>query len=109
MDEFAARARRFIGVIGAAHPGKPVFCIDLFTCDSDLGGDGNNKAAAFRKVVRRLVRESGRPNLVYVAGDRMLQSVAGLTADLVHPSPHGMEEMARNLSAVIRRTRVKPA
>ena len=44
---------------------------------------------------------SKQAKLVHVRGDQMLTAVRGLAADLVHPSPFGMEEIARNLSAVI--------
>jgi hypothetical protein len=98
VEEFAKRVEYFLRTIGAAHPGKPVFCVDVFTSDQDFTRAGNT--AAFRRVVRRLVRESGRENLIYVNGRRLLRP-SRLTADLVHPSPDGMEEMAERLARTI--------
>ena len=100
VEEFEKRVDYFVEKIAKAHPDKWIFCIDLFTCRDDL--QGGKKAPAFRKVVRDKVESLNMPRLVHVPGDQILTSVHGLTADLVHPSPFGMEEMARNLARVIR-------
>lgn len=100
-DEFARRVDYFVGTIAEAHPDKWVFCIDVFTCARDYEGDG--KIAEFRGAVREKVRRMGLPRLIHAPGDELLTSPAGLTADLVHPSPFGMEEIAANLAALIRR------
>jgi len=100
VDEFARRVDYFVETIARAHPDQWIFCIDVFTCRDDL--EGGEKARAFRKIVREKVESLDMPGLVHVPGDEILTSVRGLTADLVHPSPYGMEEMARNLSERIR-------
>ena len=99
--EFARRVDYFVGAVAEAHPDKWIFCIDLFTCARDYECDG--KIAEFRGAVREKVRRMGMPRLVHAPGDELLTSPAGLTADLVHPSPVGMEEIAANLAALIRR------
>ena len=99
-DEFARRVDYFVPTITKAHPDKWIFCIDLFTCRFDFESD--EKIAAFRDVVRDKVEELNVPKLVYISGSDILTSVNGLTADLVHPSPYGMEEIAVNLSKIIR-------
>ena len=99
-DEFARRVDYFVSRIAQAHPEKWIFCIDTFTCGVEYGGLA--KQAAFREIVRNKVRESNMSRLVHVSGPDMLTSVRGLRADLVHPSPYGMEEIAQNLSRVIK-------
>lgn len=99
-DEFAKRVEYFLGTITASHPDKWVFCTDLFTCELDYQGDA--KIAAFRDVVRERVEALKSPKVVYVSGTDILRSPNGLTVDLYHPSPFGMEEMAANLSRLIR-------
>jgi len=42
------------------------------------------------------------PKLMHVSGKDILTSLSGLIGDLVHPSPSGMEEMARNLAERIK-------
>ncbi len=100
VEEFARRVGYFVPTIARAHPDKWVFCIDLFTCRHDYGELGK-KAASFRRIVRDVVTDLKMPRLVYVNGRDLLTSLCGLTPDLTHPSARGMEEIARNLSAVI--------
>jgi hypothetical protein len=99
VEEFARRVAYFINTIAAAHPGKPILCQDVFLCHDDVSG--NSKAAAFRQVVRKAVISSPCANLTHVPGLDILSTVDELTTDLVHPSPNGMEEMARRLSCHI--------
>ena len=94
--EFARRVDVMVDTVHAAHPDKRLFCIDVFTCRDDL--TGNPHFNEYRDVVRDKVCAVNRPNVVWIPGRQILSSVEGLTADLVHPSPAGMEEMARNLS-----------
>lgn len=98
-DEFARRVAYFIPTIAEAHPDRWVFCIDLFPCRFDYEGSG--KPDAFREIVRAQVEKLNMPKVAHVSGKRILTSVNGLTGDLVHPSPSGMEEMADNLAEVI--------
>jgi len=87
--------------VSDAHPGKWVFCIDIFTCDTDLlRTEQLPKLRAMRKIVADAANRRGQ-RVVHVDGTKMLTSPNGLTADLVHPSPFGMAEMARNLAAHI--------
>jgi lysophospholipase L1-like esterase len=98
-NEFARRVAYFIPTIARAHPDKWIFCIDLFTCRYDW--EEKAKIAAFRRIVAEQVAKLGLPKLVHLSGADLLTSLAGLTADLVHPSPYGMEEIAQNLAAII--------
>lgn len=98
-EEFARRVDGFVTRIARAHPDKWVFCIDLFTCAHDLAGTA--KIATFRQIVRQQVAKLALPRLVYVCGEALLTSASGLTADLVHPSPAGMAEIAHRLVQVI--------
>ncbi len=98
-DEFARRVDRFVTRIAQAHPDKWVFCIDLFTCAHDFAGTA--KIAAFRGIVRQQVARLASPRLVHVCGAALLTRADGLTADLVHPSPAGMAEIAHRLVQVI--------
>jgi lysophospholipase L1-like esterase len=101
-DEFARRVDYFVQRIAMAHQNKWIFCIDLFTVEEDL--TGNPKADVFRRIVKDKVEALNLPRLVHVPGTEMLTSVHGLVVDLVHPSPLGMEEIARNLATRIRDT-----
>jgi len=96
LEEFTRRVDRFVDIVAAAAARrKGLLCIDVFTCRDDLGE--RKWAPGYRRAVRRKVASLASPRVVHAAGDRLLTSPAGLTADLVHPSPVGMEEIARNL------------
>ena len=97
--EFARRIDYFIETIARALPDKWIFCLGVFRCNADVQGEPT--FAEFRDEVRRKVESLNMPRLVYLDGLEMGPSLTGLTADLVHPSPAGMEEIARNVCAAI--------
>jgi len=99
-EQFARLVDYFVERIATAHPDRWIFCIDLFTVEEDLCGQP--QAEEFRRIVRDKVAALGLPRLVHVSGTELLVSVHGLTVDLVHPSPFGMEEIARGLVARMR-------
>lgn len=96
---FAERVDSFIGTFARDCPDRWVFCLGVLTCGHDLRGD--YLFAKYREIVRDRVRTAQLPKLVYVDGRSLLTSPGGLSADSVHPSPHGMDEIASNLSTVI--------
>ncbi len=102
---FRERAGYLIERIAKAHPGKWVFCIDMFTFFWPEYPSGSRRVREYRRVVRQAVERLDMPKLVYVDGRKMLKDVSGLFCDLVHPGPSGMREIAANLSRVIARHR----
>ncbi len=102
VEEFRRRVEYFVSRIVEAHPDKWVFCTDMFTFAADLGANPARNAE-FRRVVREVVRKIGSPRLVHLDGRRLLRSIPGLSVDLVHPSPRGMEEIAYRFSRIILR------
>ena len=99
-DDFAQRVEYFVTRLAQAHPDKWIFCIDVFTSRNDL--DNKEKVNAFREIVRHQVESLNMPRLVYISGRDLLTSWDGLTCDLVHPAPAGMEQMADKLAATMR-------
>lgn len=99
-EQFGARVKDFVGRISRARPATPIFCTDLFYCESDLCRDG--QAAAFRAALRQALRDLAAPNVVHMDGCTLLTGPAGLSADLVHPNVHGARQIAESLCRVIR-------
>lgn len=95
IEQFAAYTDYFLESVARRNEHRWIFVIDLFTMASDDAG--NAKADAFRDVVRRKAESMGLPRLKHISGRELLTSAAGLSADGVHPSPPGMEEIAHNL------------
>ena len=98
--EFQKRVEYLVEKIANAHPDKWVFCIDLFTFAADFDPSAK-KHKEFRRIVRETVENLDMPKLVHIDGRTLLKDVSGLTFDLVHPAPSGMEEIAVNLSNII--------
>ncbi|NOZ63858.1 MAG: hypothetical protein GXO71_02795 [Caldiserica bacterium] len=102
VKEFRKTVEYFIRKIAESHPDKWVFCIDLFLCRWDFDSS-STKQDKFREIVRNIVENLNMPKLIHIDGKEILGKVSQLTSDLVHPSPSGMEEIALNLSKVIRK------
>ena len=101
VEVFRERVGYFVEKMARDHQDKWIFCVDLFTFADDLLGI-KGKQEGFREVVRSTVEDLDLPMLKYIDGRNLLKGVSGLTLDLVHPSPSGMEEIAQNLSTEIR-------
>lgn len=102
-EEFKKRVDYFIKKIASTHPDKWIFCIDIFTFDSDFD-PASTKQNEFRKVVKETVEKLNMPKVIHIDGREILKNASGLMAgDLVHPSPEGMEEIAKNLAQYIKK------
>ncbi len=102
IDEFQKRVEYFIPKIAEKNPDKWIFCIDIFTFNGDFFDDYKGKEKKFREIVKNTVKSLNMEKVIHISGRDILKSVDGLAVDLVHPSPSGMEEMARNLSNIIK-------
>ena len=102
VEEFKKRVEYFIPTIKEKNPDKYIFCIDIFTFGSDFFDDCNGKEKKFREIVKKTVESLNNEKVIYIPGTEILKNVDGLGVDLVHPSPSGMEEMAWNLSSIIK-------
>lgn len=65
--------------------------------------EGNPKIKEYREVVKKKVEAMNMPKLVYICGRELLTSVIGLSSDLLHPSEYGMEEIAMNLTGIMKK------
>ncbi|MDD3726056.1 MAG: SGNH/GDSL hydrolase family protein, partial [Candidatus Ratteibacteria bacterium] len=102
ITEFRKRVEYFVPRIAQAHPDTHIFCIDMFTFYLGLKGE-REKQKAFRDVVRDVAIRLKSEKVIHIDGRKLLKNWAGLCTDLVHPSPSGMEEIAKNLSGVIKK------
>lgn len=100
LGQFREAVERFVNTVVTAQPGKPVFCIDLFSYFGDFEAPCTS-ALGFRDAVKAIVAATGSGNVHYIDGRDLLVDPAGLRTDMVHPSDAGMQEMGRNLAIVI--------
>ena len=81
-------------------------CITIFPHYNDMGdhlvGD-NEKATSeeYRQILRDIVTELDRPNLSLIEGPELLQDIAGLSKDLIHPGARGMIQIGENLAEAL--------
>jgi lysophospholipase L1-like esterase len=101
VEEFKSRVEYFLGKISKQHPDKYLFCIDIFTIKRDRDTIDPDKLKQFRKVVKALVKTLNSEKVIHLDGRRFLKDISGLTFDLGHPSPAGMEEISLNLSKAL--------
>jgi len=100
IEQFKERAGYLIDRLATSRPEAPIVCIGLFPYGT---GDlwNNPRPAEFRQALEDLCTASPHPNVHFVSGLDLL-SFTGLSADLLHPSDHGMIEISSKLSARIR-------
>jgi len=107
-DAFRAAVQNFVSTIAAAHPQKPLFCMDVFTFRGDFAETDDHGGVVFRGIVREIVEQQNSDKVRYVDGRTILTDPAGLRPDLVHPGDDGMLEMGRNLAGAIRSSGIVP-
>lgn len=100
VTQFKERAGALINTLAKSHPQAPIICISLFPIGT---GDlwGGQKTQEMREALAEIVKASGHPNVHFVSGPDLL-SFTGLSPDLLHPTDHGMIEIAGKLAPRIR-------
>jgi len=100
-EEYDSRIRNFITKVASSHPDQKIFCIDMVYSEFDLIGD--QKATEFRNTLKKAVEDLHFENTVYINGLTLMDSPKWLSADLVHPSVWGCQEISDNLSKIIKK------
>jgi hypothetical protein len=98
-DEFERLVDVFVDRIVTTHPEKPVFCIDLYPSRKDR--EDPARVARMRTIVAEKVASLRSPRVTHLPGPELLRGFTGLSADMLHPSPVGMEEIGERLAARI--------
>lgn len=100
-EEFDRRARYLIKALASRQPARPVVVISPFTSNADFPIEDDpaaERTSAFRESLGTITREYGNRNVHLIDGTDLLDSFAGLTCDLVHPSTDGHTRIAQNLA-----------
>lgn len=95
-EEFDRRVRYMIRVVAASHPNAEIFCVSPFYCNADMQGSG--KPHAFRRIISRAVAECGFANVHEINGLSCLSTPDGLSGDLTHPNPMGVDRITDALT-----------
>jgi lysophospholipase L1-like esterase len=98
-EAFEAQVRRFMQIVRAAQPRKPVVLITPFRNGSESNtGPVNKNLAAYRTILAAIHAEANDPLLGILDGNEILPRPDFLRFDLVHPSTHGHALMGVNLA-----------
>ena len=96
------RATYTIGHIAAENPKKPVFVISPFYyCGEDFLNSGHG--IKWRNAIETIVKDLNLPNVVYINGFEILDSMVYISADEVHPNIFGVQKIADTLTRIIQK------
>lgn len=95
-DWFEEQIDRFTGILSKDK--RPIFATDIFQCSEP----DQDKVEVFRNIVKKYASE----RLIYKEGKAILGCSAHVSADLVHPSLEGMEDIVNNWSRIMENRRV---
>ena len=101
VAEFEKRAKYLVEKM--IKTGKPVVLISNFTCYHNIPESQYHQANAdYVRCLEEIYNSLHCENLYYIRGEEMIKSWDYLTCDLIHPSPYGHGEMARNIAQKLR-------
>lgn len=95
-----ARVAGTLEQIAGRNQEKPVFVISPFYCADDYKNEG--QAQKWRRIIREEVTIAGFANVVYIDGLELLGDMSLLSADEVHPSIYGVQQIAERLTERLR-------
>ena len=101
VEKIEERVGYMLRTVADANPDKHIFLISPIYCGDDYKNQG--RAARWRTIIERHVKECASPFVHYVNGLSMLDGAWGLSGDRVHPAPIGMIAMAQSLAAQMRK------
>lgn len=96
-EDFEGRVMNLLTKLTEKNPGKKLFVIDIYFHSADMTNP--YKTDLFRDIVRRSAAKF--PSARHIPGKSLLTSARGLSADFVHPNIDGVDEIARNLGAIL--------
>ena len=99
-EKIEERVDYMLRTVADANPEKHIFLISPIYCGDDYKGEG--KAARWRRIIERRVREYQSPFVHYVDGLSLLDGAWGLSGDRVHPAPLGVLAIAQKLADAMR-------
>ena len=108
--DYRQRYARFLEIIRAAHPTKPVVCVTPFWRAADgppaVPNRYGDPPQAYRDAIAAAVsaHQANDHHLVLVDGLEIVGDDRGLTVDRLHPDPHGMGRIAQHLAPILART-----
>jgi len=102
IEQFKERVGYMIDKLARSRPDATIVCISLFPYGvGDLWSNNRLRTQERRDALEEIVKASGHKNVHFVSGPELL-SFSGLSPDMLHPTDHGMIEIATKLAPRIR-------
>ena len=107
VEFFYQRASYMINTLCRSNLHRPVVCITLFPYsrefgDTFIGLEDQGSPDDYRAALHRAVEDCPHENVYLIEGSDVLDDVAGLSPDLLHPGDQGMIFMGENLARRLR-------
>lgn len=96
------RVENIITQVAGRNPEKPVVVISPFYYgDEDLRGCTHG--AKWRRIIPEVVQKLHYPNVHYLNGLDILGDISGMSADEIHPSIYGVQQIADRLTEQLKK------
>lgn len=99
-DVFEKRAEQIVSRVMSARPGIPVVCLSILPWYYEWE-ENNGKSDAFRDALEAICRRLP-DNVQLIDGRSALADLSGLSDDMIHPSDHGMIEIAHQVAQALK-------
>ena len=94
LENFEERVKVFTDILG--NDPRPVFATSIF----GITGDGQEKASKYREIVRKHAANK----LIFTDGLELLDNPAYISADLVHPTLEGINQISDRWSTIMKKS-----
>jgi len=106
LEAFAEQVKRFLRIVRAAHPRKPIVLISPYRNGHETSSLPGSKLGenlrGYRKVLAEIQSAENDSLIALLDGNEILPRPDFLRFDLVHPSTHGQALMGMNLAQKLR-------
>ncbi len=99
-EKIRERVSYTLNQIAGRNPDKPVVVISPFYWHGDY--IGKNDASRWRSLIETIVKEKQMKNLTLLNGLDLLGDMSLISADLIHPSIYGVQQIADRLVPILR-------
>lgn len=99
-EKIYLRVTNTIQQVAGRNIDKPVFIISPFYHCGDDYQEGD-RASIWRRCIEEIVKELNYPNVTYINGLDILDNMAYMSADGVHPNIYGVQRIADRLTRII--------
>ncbi len=100
-EKAGSRVENIIRQVAGRNPDKPVFVISPFYhCGDDFAQSGNGNR--WRALIEKIVKKLDYKNVTYINGLDVLDHMAYMSADEVHPNIYGVQRIADIMTKKIR-------